>query len=88
MWHDSAPPFYRKKRLRDDDHKDEPTLDRTPTTRGGTREVGLARRPNARSQDDGSDPREGVRTKTKNNVSKTKKTLPLTSFAIVSLDLQ
>ena len=47
--HSSAPPFYQKKRLRDNDHKDEPTLDRTPATRGGSRKVGLARRPNARS---------------------------------------
>ena len=52
--------------------------------RGGSREVGLTRRPNVWSQNDGSDPREGVRTKTKNNVSETKKTLSLTSFAIVS----
>ena len=29
--------------------KDEPTLDWTPTIRGGSRKVGLARRPNARS---------------------------------------
>ena len=40
---------------------------------GGSKKVGLARRPNAWSQNDGSDPREGVRTKTKNNVSETKK---------------
>ena len=44
----------REKRLRDDDHKDEPTLDQTPATRGGSRKVGLARRPNVWSQyDDG-----------------------------------
>ena len=54
-----SPSVLSKKRLRDDDHKDEPTLDRTPATCGGSREVGLARRPNACSQDDGSDPREG-----------------------------
>ena len=41
-------------------------------TRGGSRKVGLATKPNARSHDVGSDPREGVRAKTKNNVSKTK----------------
>ena len=46
--------FIEKKCLRDDDHKDEPTLDQTPTMHGGSREVGLIRRPNARSQyDDG-----------------------------------
>jgi len=67
-----SPSILSKKRLRDDDHKDESTLDHTLATCGGSREVGLARRPNARSQDDGSDPREGVRTKTKNNVSETK----------------
>ena len=61
-----------KKHLRDDDHKDEPTLDRTPATRGGSREVGLTRRPNAWSQDDSLDPTEGVHTKTKNIVSETK----------------
>ena len=55
-----------------DDHKDEPTLDWTPATRGGLRKVGLARRPNAWSQNDGLDPREGVRAKTKNNISKTR----------------
>ena len=42
-----------------------------PTTCGGLRKVGLARRPNTRSQNDGSELREGVCTKTKNNVSKT-----------------
>ena len=52
------------------DHEDKPTPDRTPATRGGTRKVGLTRRPNARSQNDGSDPKEGVRAKTKNNVYK------------------
>ena len=52
-WHGLAPLFYRKKRLRDDDHKDDPTFDRTPATRGGSREVGLSRGPNARSQYDG-----------------------------------
>ena len=40
--------------------------------RGGSRKVGLTRRPNARKQNDGSDLREGVRAKTKNNVSKTR----------------
>ena len=30
----------------------EPTLDRIPATRGGSRKVGLTRRPNARSQND------------------------------------
>ena len=30
-------------------HKDEPTLDRNPTTHGGSMKVGLTRRPNARS---------------------------------------
>ena len=45
-----SPSILSKKRLRDDDHKDELTLDRTPAMRGGSREVGLARRPNARSQ--------------------------------------
>ena len=44
-----APRFIDKKRLRDDDHKDEPTLDRTLPRTGRSREVGLARRPKARS---------------------------------------
>ena len=48
-----SPSVLSKKRLRDDDHKDEPTLDRTPATCGGSREVGLTRRPNTRSQYDG-----------------------------------
>ena len=49
-----SPSVESKKCLRDDDHKDEPTLDWTPAMRGGSREVGLARRLNARSQyDDG-----------------------------------
>ena len=61
-----------KKHLRDDDHKDKPTLDRTPAMHGGSRKVELARRPNAWSQNDGLDPRDGVRTRTKNNISKTK----------------
>ena len=59
-----------KRDTRGYDHKDEPTLNRTPATRGGSRKVGLARRPNVQSQNDGSDPREGIRTKTKKNVSK------------------
>ena len=67
-----GPSVLSKKCLRDDDHKDEPTLDRTPATHGGSREVGLTRRPNAWSQNDGSDPREGVHTKTKKNISETK----------------
>ena len=46
-------------------HKDEPTLDRTPTTCRGSRKVGLAKRPNTWSQNDGSEPREGVRAKTR-----------------------
>ena len=54
-----CPSVLSKKHLRDDDHKDESTLDQTTTTRGGSREVGLTRRPNAWSQDDGTDPREG-----------------------------
>ena len=44
-----SPSVLSKKRLRDDDHKDEPTLDRTPATRGGSREVALTRRPNTSS---------------------------------------
>ena len=42
------------KHRRGDDHKDKPTLDRTPATRVGSRKVGLARRPNARSWNDRS----------------------------------
>ena len=44
--------FYQKKRLREDNRKDEPILDRTLATGGGSRKVGLARRLNARSQND------------------------------------
>ena len=77
------PSVLSKKRLRDDDHKDEPTLDQTPTTRGGSREVALARRLNAQSQDDGSDPREGYVQKLRITFLK-QKTLSLTSFAFVS----
>ena len=33
-----------KKCLREDDHEDEPTLDQTPGTCGGSRKVGIARR--------------------------------------------
>ena len=36
--------FYQKKCLREDDHKDEPTLDRTPTTGGGSGKVRLAKK--------------------------------------------
>ena len=78
-----SPSVLSKKRLRDDDHKDETTLDWIPATRGGSREVGLARRPNARSQDDGSDPREGYAQKLRITFLK-QKMLSLTSFAIVS----
>ena len=39
----------KKECLRDDDHKDEPTLDQTPATHGGLREVGLTRRPNVQT---------------------------------------
>ena len=46
----AQPLHFLKKCLRDDDHKDEPTLNRTPTMCGGSREVGLIRRLNARSQ--------------------------------------
>ena len=53
--------------------KDKPTLDQTPSMHGSSRKVRLARRLNARSQNNGLNPREGVRTKTKNNVLKTKK---------------
>jgi len=42
----------KKKCLREDDHKDEPTLDQTSTTGGGSRKVGLTRRPNTRLQND------------------------------------
>ena len=56
------------------DHKDEPTFSQTPAMRGGSWKVGLTRIPNARSQNDGSDPSEGIRMKTKNNVSKTRDT--------------
>ena len=58
-----------KKCLNDDDHKDEPTLDQTPATRGGSREVGLVRRPNMWSQNDNLEPKEGVRAKTRDDVS-------------------
>ena len=45
---DMAQPLcFIKKCSRDDYDKDELTLDQTPTTRRGSREVGLTRRPNA-----------------------------------------
>ena len=54
-----SPSVLSKKCLRDDDHKDELTPRSDPYNVRGSREVGLARRSNAWSQDDGSDPREG-----------------------------
>ena len=48
----AQPLYFIKKRLRDDDHKDELTLDRTPAMYGGSWEVGLTRRPNVWSQYD------------------------------------
>ena len=38
-----SPSIFIKKRLREDDHKDELTLDRTPASGGGSRKVGLSK---------------------------------------------